>query len=102
MRIIDWSSDVCSSELVGLDEMRHYGFMVKGTGFRWETLKENRDRYVHRLNGIYGKLLENNGVTVVQGVKRSNKACTSAFRFTLCVRVCIQIGRGSCRERGGQ
>jgi glutathione reductase (NADPH) len=60
-----------------IKQSRHYGFDVPSSGFSWETLKRNRDRYVHRLNGIYRKLLETNRVTILQGVKceRISDAC---------------------------
>ncbi|PVY78112.1 NADPH-glutathione reductase [Tamilnaduibacter salinus] len=35
--------------------------------FDWPTLVANKNAEIHRLNGIYGRLLENAGVTVFEG-----------------------------------
>ena len=43
-----------------------YGFKMDLTN-DWSTLKNNRDAYVSRLNGIYDRLLANSGVTVERG-----------------------------------
>jgi len=48
---------------------KHYGFtgVVEGSKFDWATLKTARDKYVVRLNGIYGNNLANSGVALVKG-----------------------------------
>jgi len=50
----------------------HYGFnaSVKETlkTFDWGKLKQSRDDYIKRLNGIYAKNFENAGVELIQGV----------------------------------
>ena len=35
--------------------------------FNFETLKDRREKYIHRLNGLYEKGLANNGVTLIRG-----------------------------------
>jgi glutathione reductase (NADPH) len=44
-----------------------YGFGVEVAGHDWALLKERRDAYVHRLNGIYEGNLAKRNVTLVRG-----------------------------------
>jgi glutathione reductase (NADPH) len=44
-----------------------YGFDVALNGHNWAHLKERRDKYVKRLNGIYENNLSNSGVTYIAG-----------------------------------
>ncbi len=44
-----------------------YGWDASVPGFDWATLIENKDAEIQRLNGIYGNLLENAGVTLFPG-----------------------------------
>ena len=44
-----------------------FGWSISGTDFDWQTLRQNKDREIERLNGIYINLLKNNGVTMVNG-----------------------------------
>lgn len=53
-----------------LEDAAGYGFEVGETGFRWSTLKEARDAYVRRLNGIYEKRLADSGIDYVRGRAR--------------------------------
>jgi len=46
---------------------RDFGFDVAVNGHDWAALKENRDAYILRLNGIYEKNLERRGVTYING-----------------------------------
>ena len=46
-----------------VDEFSGYGFDVSRDGFDWPSLKRARDAYVQRLNGIYARRLETEGVT---------------------------------------
>lgn len=43
--------------------------MTQTFGFDWKAIKEARDAYVYRLNGIYDRLLKNSGVEVIHGVR---------------------------------
>jgi glutathione reductase (NADPH) len=50
-------------------DMHHYGFTgVEEISFDWNFIKQNRDRYIKRLNGIYERNLENSGVTRIMGL----------------------------------
>jgi glutathione reductase (NADPH) len=47
-----------------------YGFDVSVKGHDWAGLKERRDAYIERLNGIYEKNLDKRGVTHLKGRAR--------------------------------
>ena len=57
-----------------VNEMMHassnYGFsgVAEGSTFDWKTIKDARDKYIVRLNGIYGRNLENSDVTLLKGL----------------------------------
>ena len=53
-----------------LDEYAGYGFDISRDGFGWPSLKRARDAYVHRLNGIYARRLEREGVMRYDGTAR--------------------------------
>ena len=44
-----------------------YGWSVKPDSFDWRILVDNKDNEIKRLNGIYERLLEGSGVTIVDG-----------------------------------
>lgn len=50
-----------------LHEMAGYGLNVADLGFDWTTLRDHKTEEIHRLNGIYQRMLENAGVTIVEG-----------------------------------
>lgn len=45
----------------------HFGFAVESPKLDWAKLKSSRDAYVTRLNGIYGRMLQNSNVTAIDG-----------------------------------
>ena len=50
--------------------MKHYGFSgydSDAISFDWPFIKENRDKYIVRLNGIYERNMANSGVTSILG-----------------------------------
>ncbi|CAM9947476.1 unnamed protein product [Ascophyllum nodosum] len=47
---------------------KHYGFTVGECSFDWGKIKEMRDAYVKKLNGIYHRNVEKAGVTLVYGM----------------------------------
>ena len=51
-------------------EYAGYGFDVSREGFSWASLKRVRDAYVQRLNGIYARRLETEGVARYRGTAR--------------------------------
>ncbi len=50
-----------------LQDAPDYGFAVENNGFDWSRIKDARDDYIERLNGIYQTNLENAGVTHLGG-----------------------------------
>lgn len=52
-----------------LEDAAGYGWNVPmdGVSFDWPTLVANKNTEIERLNGIYARLLENAGVTVIEG-----------------------------------
>ncbi len=44
-----------------------YGFDIRRENFSWHTLKQRRDAYIERLNGIYDRNLDLSGVTRFNG-----------------------------------
>lgn len=51
-----------------VNEAKNFGVISSAGEFDWPTLKEARDSYITRLNGIYERNLGNSGVKVIQGV----------------------------------
>jgi len=49
----------------GISLAREYGFEMGGVSFDWPVLKQKRDAYIERLNGIYDRNLEHSGVDVI-------------------------------------
>jgi glutathione reductase (NADPH) len=52
------------------DTIRHsaeFGFKVDITAFNWQELKNRMQAYIARLNSIYGRMLVNSNVTVMEG-----------------------------------
>ena len=53
-----------------LHDMKHYGFSgydSEDLSFDWSFIKENRDKYIVRLNGIYERNMANSGVESILG-----------------------------------
>ena len=52
-----------------LDDAGGYGWTVPmdGVRFDWPTLVANKNAEIERLNGVYGRLLDTAGVTVIRG-----------------------------------
>ena len=60
-----WSASEMRTQL--LKQAKDYGFNVTLNEFDFSKLVKNRETYIDRLNGLYLKGLESNGVTVVKG-----------------------------------
>ena len=52
------------------DAAMGYGWTVGESSFDWPTLIANKDREIERLNGIYARLLDQAGVTHIEGRAR--------------------------------
>ena len=59
-----------------LHDARDYGFAIEERGFDWQAIKRARDAYVERLNGVYGRNLDGDGVTRIEGDARFADAHT--------------------------
>ena len=53
-----------------VDEYTGYGFDVSREGFDWPALRHARDAYVERLNGIYARRLDTEGIEHLRGTAR--------------------------------
>jgi glutathione reductase (NADPH) len=49
------------------DDAAGFGWTVGPRAHNWRTLVDNKDKEISRLNGIYQRLLENSGCTVING-----------------------------------
>ena len=47
-----------------------YGFDITVNSFDWATIKQARDKYIERLNGIYHRVGEQNNVDYIEGEAR--------------------------------
>ncbi|MEO8312274.1 MAG: glutathione-disulfide reductase [Caldimonas sp.] len=52
------------------EEAHGFGWRVGASSFDWEMLKANRRAEISRLNGVYGQLMANAGVTLLRGRAR--------------------------------
>jgi len=48
-------------------DAKAYGWRLGPPGFEWTTLRDNKDKEILRLNGVYGDVLATAGVTVIEG-----------------------------------
>jgi len=49
------------------EQAQGFGWSLDEADFDWATLIANKDKEIHRLNGIYRTLLVNSGVTLLEG-----------------------------------
>ncbi|MGM0450390.1 MAG: glutathione-disulfide reductase [Pseudomonadota bacterium] len=61
-----------------IEDSRGYGFDVTDEAIRfdWATLRDNKTREIRRLNGIYRQLIDNAGVTLLEGAAHIADATT--------------------------
>ncbi|QSB17953.1 glutathione-disulfide reductase [Pseudomonas sp. 15A4] len=52
------------------EQAKGYGWSSGEAHFDWSTLIANKNREISRLNGVYRKLLDNSGVTLMEGHAR--------------------------------
>ncbi|WP_426414860.1 glutathione-disulfide reductase [Aestuariirhabdus sp. LZHN29] len=52
------------------EDARGYGWTVGESQFDWPTLRDNKTREIERLNGIYRSMLNNAGVSLLEGRAR--------------------------------
>ncbi|PAU81182.1 glutathione-disulfide reductase [Halovibrio salipaludis] len=61
-----------------IEDARGYGFDVadEAIGFDWATLRDNKTNEIRRLNDIYRRLIDNAGVTLIEGTAHIEDAGT--------------------------
>lgn len=61
-----------------IEDARGYGFDVSDDAIRfdWATLRDNKTSEIRRLNDIYRRLIDNAGVTLIEGTARIEDAGT--------------------------
>lgn len=52
------------------EDAQGFGWRADHLRFEWRRLRENKDREIVRLNGVYQRLLEASGVTLLRGRAR--------------------------------
>ncbi|MCF4098027.1 glutathione-disulfide reductase [Maritalea mediterranea] len=45
---------------------KSFGWTIENAEFNWQTLRDNKDKEIKRLEGIYGNILDNAGVTTIR------------------------------------
>jgi glutathione reductase (NADPH) len=72
----------------------HFGIKVDGSSFNWNYMKNARDAYLLRLNGIYGRNLANSKIELIDGYgsfSGSNSIVVGDKTFTA-DNICIAVG----------
>src|SRR3546814_2839304 len=95
MRISDWSSDVCSSDLDVWTSARFSDGVIVSMSDALDRLKEEAGASSLDLVGYSG----GGGVAVLLAARRRDVVSIVTIAGNLDQ---AQIGRASCRERGGQ
>jgi glutathione reductase (NADPH) len=68
---IMWNAAECAEWLADASD---YGFEVKAPGVDWRKLQQARDAYIQRLNAIYARNVELDGIELVTGRARFTAA----------------------------
>ena len=71
-----------------------FGFKIDGSHFNWNYLKTARDKYLLRLNGIYGRNLANSKVDIIDGYGHFTgaKSVTVGEKTYTADHICIAVG----------
>src|SRR3546814_6379177 len=95
MRISDWSSDVCSSDLAVADQSGKLGHLIMGLALEYCA---NADEGAKQAAAALG--MEHNSVDgQFDSERQLNQFEQQIARGTQAVMLHAQIGRASCRER---
>ncbi|OQV12874.1 Glutathione reductase, mitochondrial [Hypsibius exemplaris] len=65
---ITWNASALASNIQ--HDLKDYGFDVEYKGFDWKKLRDKRDAYIRKLNGIYVTNLKKDGIELITGVGR--------------------------------
>src|SRR3546814_9754341 len=104
MRIMDWSSDVCSSDLgdSGFRAVAQPRDVVQNMSDK--TGVSRMFAWFQRLlprQGNFFELFESHAATLVAGANALSRMLQGGEGMADHVQETNEIGRGSCRERGG-
>jgi glutathione reductase (NADPH) len=80
-----------------IEDARGYGFDVADEAIRfdWATLRDNKTNEIRRLNDIYRRLIDNAGVTLIEGTAHIEDAGTVRVDGTAVTAERITIATGS-------
>lgn len=80
-----------------LEDAAGYGWNVPTSDvtFDWPTLVANKNTEIERLNGIYGRMLQNAGVTIIEGTASFSDANTVVVGDTSYTAKHITVATGS-------
>lgn len=80
-----------------IEDARGYGFDVADEAIRfdWATLRDNKTNEIRRLNDIYRRLIDNAGVTLIEGTAHIEDAGTVRVDGTAVTTERITIATGS-------
>src|SRR3546814_11589664 len=94
MRISDWSSDVCSSDL-----------SIGGLDKKWKAFVENEGDSVDRIRTEIAEIAQQTGMAlpefrrIVNMVQKGEREARIAKKEMVEANLRLEIGRASCRER---
>lgn len=77
------------------DDARGFGWSMEAPRFDWPTLRDNKNREIQRLNGVYQRLLENAGVKLLWGRAGILDEHTVVVDSTRCTARHILVATGS-------
>ena len=86
---------------------KSFGWSTGDAEFSWDSLRDNKDKEINRLEGIYGNILDNAGVTLIRdraeltsgtSVKLKKDGC---WRWVYRCRVCRNFRRSGCENNSG-
>lgn len=80
-----------------LEDAAGYGWNVPSSDvtFDWPTLVANKNTEIERLNGIYGRMLQNAGVTIIEGTASFSDANTVVVGDTSYTAKHVTVATGS-------
>lgn len=90
-----WNAPQMSASL---HDAPDYGFQLDVPGFDWGVVKQARDRYLERLNGIYARNLDVAGIDRIAGFATLTGPCTVQVNGTTLEAAHILIATGGAPD----
>src|SRR3546814_11877794 len=96
MRISDWSSDVCSSDLRDVDQLQFVGSAATGRRIMVSAGESNGKPVMLEGGGKSAQIVFDDAAAIAH-----LGAAIATAAFANCGQICVarKIGRASCRER---